>query len=148
MLTKSWRLNIWDREKPILESCLAWKSFFKKVFEWKSMKLVYESIWLKHTFHLRQSLWIFISAVCGLGQAPNISNTSQCIDCEIGFYSDVVTADQCTQCSTNFSTVNMKSESAQECIGMHLLLHITIITFRQKPKINGDKRFNLMLLVF
>ena len=74
------------------------------------------------------SQYIFISAICGLGQAPNISNTSQCIDCEIGFYSDVEAADQCTQCDPNFSTVNPSSESVLECIGMHLTLQIIAIT--------------------
>lgn len=62
-------------------------------------------------------MYNYFPAICGLGQAPNISNTSECIACEIGFYSDVEAADQCTPCGAGLSTVNTMSESDLECIG-------------------------------
>lgn len=56
-------------------------------------------------------------AICGPGQAPNVTNTTECIDCEIGFYSDVTAAEQCTMCAANLSTVYIASTMSQECIG-------------------------------
>ena len=60
------------------------------------------------------------SEICGLGQAPNLTNTDECIDCDIGYYSDVLAADQCSQCAANFSTVNAASEAVFDCIGKRL----------------------------
>ena len=59
----------------------------------------------------------FILVICGLGQAPNATNTSQCIDCEIGYYSDIDGPEECTLCPNNLTTTYVASTMYTDCQG-------------------------------
>ena len=55
-----------------------------------------------------------ISAMCGVGQAPDATNPTVCIDCSIGFYSDATDTSACTACASG-TTVAAASISSTYC---------------------------------
>ena len=57
------------------------------------------------------------AAICGLGQAPNSSDTSQCIECPIGEYSDIIGPQGCTVCPNNLTTTFTNTSTLSECLG-------------------------------
>ena len=63
------------------------------------------------------------AAICGLGFAPNATNTSQCIECDFGYFSSVNGSDPCTICPNNFTTPTTASTSADDCYGKYLEMY-------------------------
>ena len=64
-------------------------------------------------------LWMYLfPAVCPPGQAPDATNTSQCIVCEVGFYSDIDGPQECTICPNNLTTTYNASKMSTDCQGL------------------------------
>ena len=55
------------------------------------------------------------SAICPPGQNPNLTDTAECIDCEVGYYSPVNASDQCIMCSNNYTTPSTGSTMDTDC---------------------------------
>ena len=56
-----------------------------------------------------------ILAICPPGQNPNLTDTSQCIDCEVGYFSSVNASDQCEVCHSNYTTPSTGSTMESDC---------------------------------
>ena len=84
---------------------LYWLTYIWLIIKIKSF------IWLCFWFWVIQ----YLLEICPPGQNPNLTDTTQCIECEIGYFSAVNASDQCEMCSNNFTTPSTGSIAESEC---------------------------------
>ena len=86
-----------------------------------------------------------ISEICPPGQNPNLTDTSQCIDCQIGYFSAVNASNQCEVCPNNLTTSDVGSTAESDCEGQISFLFILSFAYCKFMKIGMQSVFRLFV---
>ena len=86
------------------------------------------SYWFLLILYLKWYVYLhsILLAICPPGQNPNLTDTSQCIDCKVGYFSSVNASDQCTLCHSNYTTPSTGSTMEEDCKSKNFYLCLSI----------------------